>query len=157
MKGIAILFVIALCFFGACSKEKVEFDQLIVVIDGELTIGALTQAEDNILKSLSVATGRPEWLTLLKRAYVLGSATGSFETLYKVSKAALANISGAEEIAALYVYSGLRTGRDELAEDFLEGENSAVDIVIIDLFAGHEANSLGNRQRKNSFLLELFQ
>jgi hypothetical protein len=124
LRKTALLLVAAFCLSYSCGKEDIGFEELLTLIDGELHIGALIQAESNILKSISTATGRSEWLALTKRAYMLGAAMESFETLFRVSKAALAKISGAEEIAAVHVYAALRTGRYELAfqsaEEYLE-------------------------------------
>ncbi len=104
----------------SCGKEKVEFEDLVAVIDGELALGALEQADQNILLAASVAAGRSEWLSLLKRAYILGTALNTYETLYITSKDALSEISGAEEIAALCAFSCLRTGKYEMAFQYAE-------------------------------------
>jgi len=110
----------------SCAREKVAFEDLITTIDSELTLGALKQAEGNIREAASFASGRSEWLTLLKRAYTLGTASNTYETLYIISKKGLSELTGAEEIAALFVFSCLRTGRYEIAyqhaEEYLPSE-----------------------------------
>ncbi len=115
MRRSAAALIVTIGVLVSCGREKVDFKELIAAIDGELTLGAVKQADEIIIKAASIAVGRSEWLSLLKRAYTLGSAAGSYETLFATSKAALSKISGAEEIAALCVFSGLRTGRYEIA------------------------------------------
>lgn len=105
---------------GACHRQEVDFDELIAGIDAKITMGALKQADESVREAASLASSRGRWLSVLKRAYNLGHAGGSYETLYAISKAAIGEISGAEEIAALCVFASLRTGRIEMAHRYAQ-------------------------------------
>lgn len=120
MRRIIVTLLAVAGILSSCGREKLSFDDLINLIDGELTLGALHQADRNIREAASRASGRSEWLSLLKRAYTLGESSNSFETLYITAKEALSDISGAEEIAALSVFSALRTGKYEIAYQYAE-------------------------------------
>jgi tetratricopeptide (TPR) repeat protein len=126
LRRAAAALILCIGVIVSCGREKVGFEELISRIDGELTLGALEQAAANIQQAIRVAAGRSEWFSLLKRAYILGSAAGTFDTLYTTSKAALSDISGAEEFAAICVFSCLRTGKYEmafqLAEEYLSSD-----------------------------------
>lgn len=94
----------------SCGKEAISFDQILAEIDSRLASGSVSEAGEWIRHGAAVCSGRSNWLSLLKRSYLLGSTADSYEVLFTTSKAALDAISGAEEIAAFYVFAALRTG-----------------------------------------------
>ncbi len=115
MKRAAVVCLACMLILSSCGRQNENFEEILSAIDTDLLQGALKKADEDVLLAASFASSRAQWLSVLKRAYMLGRAAGTYEALYLTSKGAIAEISGAEEIAALCVFAGLRTGRVEMA------------------------------------------
>ncbi len=107
--------VLSVLLLFSCQKPSVSFEQNLSQSDIHMAAGSMREAGESILGAAESAVGRTQWLRTLKRAYRLGAALESYEVLYLISGMALDAIGGAEEIAALYVFACLRTGRTERA------------------------------------------
>ena len=115
MRGCVAALVLCVPLLFSCHKPSATFDELLVQGGSKVASGAFREAERAITDAAELATGRLQWLSVLKRAYSLGEAAGSHEVLYLTSRMGFDAIRGAEEIAALLVFACLRTGRSDMA------------------------------------------
>jgi tetratricopeptide (TPR) repeat protein len=107
--------VLSVPLLFSCHKPATTLNEVLAQADSNIISGAFGDAERSIMGAAELATGRMQWLSVLKRSHRLGDASGSHEVLYMTSRLGFDAIRGAEEIAALLVFACLRTGRSELA------------------------------------------
>ncbi|MCP4161326.1 MAG: hypothetical protein GY760_14735, partial [Deltaproteobacteria bacterium] len=88
--------------------KSIEFKQKMEIVDRMIIGEGYNVAAENLKKATSSAQSSINWLSLIKRAYILSEKTRESSYYSEYSKKAFKRFPGNEEIRAMYVYSHLR-------------------------------------------------
>jgi len=93
------------------------FSQSMTVIDRMIIGEGYSSAAAKLKKAVSSAQGSTNWLSIIKRAYIISEKTANFSLFDKYVKKAFKIYPGNEDIRALQVYSLIKKNNHEKADE----------------------------------------
>ncbi|MAG13217.1 MAG: hypothetical protein CMN78_01335 [Spirochaetales bacterium] len=112
-RQLVLLLPVVFFMAPACSQQsKIKsFASHIERIDGALALGSLDGAARELEIASRSVRSRSSWLSIIKRAYSIDAARENHELAYQYASKAIEKFPDAEEIAALYAFAAVRSGR----------------------------------------------
>ena len=113
--SVVLILAILLISISVKQKNKESIQSIITIIDADLENGLYNDTEKLLKLAASKADDSLSWLMILKRSYLLSGIIEDYSLFQELSKLAMTDLGGRDDIRICSIFADIRSGNYEIA------------------------------------------